>query len=208
MSEARPIALIGYSGHAFVVCDIFQSQHRSVEAYCENSEKDFNPYHLKYLGRETEVIAQLEAYDYFVAIGDNRLREKVSQKLMDLLSRNPVKTIHQKASISPTAKVGPGTMIGDGVIVNACSDIGQGVICNTQSVVEHESVLGDYCHLGPGAVLCGNVEVGAGTFIGARSVVTPGVKIGRGVIIGAGTVVIKDIPDDSKYVGNPQRQIP
>ena len=206
--KARPLVLVGYSGHAFVVCDIFQSQKRTVLGYCEGVEKSLNPYGLRYLGREEAVGDAWRDYAYFVAIGDNGLRRKVSEKLLALSGGPPERAVHVRASVSPTATIGAGAMIADGVVVNACARIGAGVICNTQSVVEHEVVLGDFCHLGPGAVLFGNVTVGEGTFIGARSVVVPGVQIGRGVVIGAGTVVLKDIPDRGKYVGNPQRPIP
>jgi acetyltransferase-like isoleucine patch superfamily enzyme len=83
--------------------------------------------------------------------------------------------------------------------------IGNGVICNTSSVVEHECFLGNFSHLAPGAILCGNVQVGENSFIGAGSVVRPGIRIGRNVIIGAGSVVVKDIPDFGKVAGNPAR---
>jgi acetyltransferase-like isoleucine patch superfamily enzyme len=66
-------------------------------------------------------------------------------------------------------------------------------------------MIGDFSHIAPGAVLCGNVKIGKGTFVGANSVITQGINIGNNVIIGAGTVVIRDIPDNCTVVGNPQR---
>ena len=54
MSQGKEIALIGYSGHAFVAADIFASANKQVSAYCDFSEKGFNPYNLKYLGREQD----------------------------------------------------------------------------------------------------------------------------------------------------------
>jgi acetyltransferase-like isoleucine patch superfamily enzyme len=38
-------------------------------------------------------------------------------------------------------------------------------------------------------------------------VVKQGIRIGSNVIIGAGTIVIKDIGNEEKVVGNPQRNI-
>ncbi len=46
-----------------------------------------------------------------------------------------------------------------------------------------------------------NVEVMSG------AIVFGGIKIGNNVIIGAGSVVNKDVPDNSKVVGNPMRII-
>ncbi|MBW7848688.1 MAG: hypothetical protein H3C41_11475 [Bacteroidales bacterium] len=57
-------------------------------------------------------------------------------------------------------------------------------------------------HLSPQSVLCGNVHIGEGSWIGAGSIVIPGVKIGKWCVIAAGSVVTKDIPDYSLAAGN------
>jgi len=205
----KSITLIGYSGHAFVVCDIFASQNLAIEGYCEKEEKKFNPYNLPFLGRENSVLSleTIKRNNYFVAVGDNRIRKKIIENLQNKLQKFPINAIHKKASVSETASLGYGVMIGNSSIINPCVSIGNGVICNTLSVVEHECEIGAYSHIAPGAILCGNVKVGVNTFIGANSVIREGIKIGDGVIIGAGTVVIRDIPNNSKVVGNPQKHI-
>ena len=47
----------------------------------------------------------------------------------------------------------------------------------------------------------------SGIFVGANAVVIQNVRIGNNVTIGAGAVILKDIPDGSTVVGNPQRFI-
>jgi acetyltransferase EpsM len=37
--------------------------------------------------------------------------------------------------------------------------VGKNVILNTGCIIEHECVLGDAVHIGPGAVLAGNVKL-------------------------------------------------
>lgn len=61
--------------------------------------------------------------------------------------------------------------------------------------------------IAPGAVLAGNVMVGENSFIGANSVVKQGVTIGNGVTVGAESVVIKNIPDNEIWVGNPAKKL-
>lgn len=203
------VVLIGYSGHAFVICDIFRSIGVTPMGYFDNAAKILNPFSLKYMGSErtSKSMKLLKEIDYFVAIGDNNIRHKIIEVISDSISKMPINAIHKNASISSSVIIGKGTMVGDGAIINACAKIGNGVICNTQSVIEHECEIGDFSHIAPGAVLCGNVKVGTQTFIGARSVIKEGITIGDNVIIGAGTVVIRDIVSNSIVVGNPQKNI-
>lgn len=209
MNKNQEVIIIGYSGHAFVVCDILLSQNIDILGYCDNEKKVANPYNLEFLGKESEKSAheKLLVKNYFTAIGNNIIRRKINEYLEKATNRPSINAIHAKSSISLTAKLGNGIMVGDGSIINACSEIGDGVICNTQSVIEHECKIGSYSHIAPGAVLCGNVKVGINTFIGARVVVKQDVKIGDNVIVGAGTVVIRDIPNNVTVVGNPQKNI-
>ena len=207
MSRSAGVILIGYSGHAFVVCDILDFQHATVEGYCEKNKKENNPYDLMYLGQEKDCLDSIRKHEYFVAIGDNGLRRTISQNLMAELDFLPIKAIHSSSIVSESADLAQGVMIGPGAVVNSQVVVGSGTICNTRSVVEHECEIGEYCHIAPGAVLCGAVILGEGSFIGAGAVVKEGVIIGSKVLIGAGTVVIKDIPDNSVVVGNPQRFI-
>jgi acyl-[acyl carrier protein]--UDP-N-acetylglucosamine O-acyltransferase len=69
--------------------------------------------------------------------------------------------------------------------------------------VDHNCILEDYVQVAPGANLCGNVSVGAGTFVGANAVVLENLKLGEWAIVGAGAVVIRDLPDRVTTVGCP-----
>lgn len=202
----KNIALIGYSGHAFVAFEIFFSQGQIVSAYAEEKEKQNNPYVLKWLGIESDasVIEKLRDYNYFVSIGDNLIRQKVSNILIEKLGQ-PETALHKSAIISRSLNAGHGNMYAPRVVINPQVQIGNGVICNTGCIIEHECIIGDYTHIAPGAVLCGNVIVGEGSFVGANAVIKEGIKIGKNAIIGAGTVVIRDVQDNQKIVGNPQR---
>jgi len=202
----KPVAIIGYSGHAYVIIDILLNAGRLVTAYCDQEEKEFNPYHLQYFGKESEAIRKLKKFDFFACVGHNFIREKIHVQMSDFLG-NPINAIHPSAVISSSVKIGDGVMIAANATINPLAEIGRGVICNTSCTIDHECKIGDFVHVAPGAVLCGNVTIGKGTFVGANSVIKQGVTIGRNVIIGAGTVIIKDIPDNVTVVGNPQKQL-
>ncbi len=201
--------LIGYSGHSYVVHGIYDALGIKVIGYFDKEEKSYNPYNLKYFGKESseEAFSVLQNDKFFIAIGDNAIRKKIFENFASRGSL-PVNAIHPSAIIDPTSILASnGIMISSNVSINALSKIGKAVICNTGSIIEHECEVGDFVHIGPGAVLCGNVSVGKETFIGANAVIRQGVQIGVNCTIGAGAVVIKDIPDNSVIAGNPSKNL-
>ncbi len=202
------VILIGYSGHAYVVVDIAIENQYKIIGYAEKSMVQNDPFNLVYAGYEKEYnfFENKEDVGFLIGIGDNYIRERIYNLIT---SKNAdIKTlISNTASISQSVKVNKGTFINKNVSINALAIVGSNVILNTACIIEHECEISDSVHIGPGAVLAGNVFVGERSFIGANSVIKQGVKIGKDVIVGAGTVVLYDIPDGKKIVGNPSRFI-
>lgn len=203
MSE---IVIIGYSGHAYVVAEAAVCSGLLVSYYSERKEVGSNPYKLKYLGfEEDEDFPGWEKdYHFILGIGDNNIRSKVAKKIAGH-NKEILSVIHPSASLAKSVQIGAGTFIARNVAINPLARIGNYVILNTSSVIEHECVIEDGAHIAPGAVLAGNVCVGEKAFIGANAVIKQGVRIGKKVVVGAGTVVLKDIADGVKVIGNPGR---
>ena len=61
----KPVAVVGYSGHSYVIIDILLNAGRIVTAYCDAEQKEKNPYHLTYLGKESESTFCLEILRLF-----------------------------------------------------------------------------------------------------------------------------------------------
>lgn len=198
--------IIGYSGHAYVIADILLKRKYNITGYCEKAARPINPYDLIYLGDEAEieVISKLRKFKAFLGIGDNQIRSKVYQHLIENNVELPLLR-HPKSTISKMSEIGFGSVVMPVAVVNALSKIGVGVILNTACVIEHECLIGNFVHIGPGAILAGNVSVGEKTFIGAGTVIRQNIKIGSNVVIGAGSVIVKDVPDAVTVFGNPGR---
>jgi len=200
---AKPVVIIGYSGHAHTGVDILTACGYTVTAYCDNEPKEQNPFNLTYLGPEMAVLDKLKEYDYFIGVGNNNLlRRKIYEAVSPILGE-PVNAIHPSAVLSPSVQLSHGHFISANVSINAVTILGKTAVCNTGSVIEHGCIIGDFTFIAPGAVLNGDVEIGDNTFVGANAVIKQGVRVGKNVIIGAGAVIIKDVPDDVTIVGNP-----
>ena len=134
----------------------------------------------------------------------NRVRKVIVGKLV---TNNKdiefVTIIHPSAIMSPSAKIGEGSVVMAGAVINADAVIGKHCIVNTGATIDHECVIEDFCHIAPGVHISGNTLVGEGTWIGIGSCVIQGITIGRNSVIGAGSVVVKDIPDGVVAYGNP-----
>ena len=199
--------LVGYSGHAFVVANVLRTAGRTIVGYCDRERKALNPFGLTYFGPEDSSAGreQLEQADFFVAIGDNRIRTKVTERLVAEGYQLASAAVAPSSQVAELVTVASGTLIAPRATVNVLATIGRGGIINTAAVVEHECRLGDQVHIAPGAVLTGNVTVGTGAFIGAGAVVLPGIHIGEWAIIGAGAVVLHDVSPGLTVYGNPAK---
>lgn len=200
------VAIIGYSGHAYVVVDAAIQSGLHVVGYCEECPKEFNPFDLIYLGNEKAADFDWGTYAFILGIGDNKIRSRVAESVKTNGGRL-VNVVHPTAWVSSTVHLGSGLFIGANVSINALASVGDQSILNTGCILEHECVLGAAVHLGPGSVLAGKVKVGANTFVGANAVVRQGVTIGENAVIGAGAVVVRDIMDGETVVGNPARKL-
>lgn len=190
--------LFGASGHGKVIKDILHANGIKVKAFIDDNT-EIN----ECAGRPVlhDVIG---LSPMIVSIGVNRVRKAIVGKLV---ANNKdiefVTAIHPSAIVSPSAKIGEGSVVMAGAVINANAVIGKHCIVNTGATIDHECVIEDFCHIAPGVHISGDTLVGEGTWIGIGSCVIQGITIGGNSVIGAGSVVVKDIPDGVVAYGNP-----
>ncbi len=204
----KKIVLIGYSGHGYVVAEAAKIAGLEIRYYIDLVQNTVNPFNLEYLASDVDQAFSdwNKGYAFIIGIGDNRIRENISKKILAKNERMPA-VIHPSASVSDKVQIGFAVFIARNASINPLAVIGDCAIINTAAVIEHECVIGSAAHIAPGTVLAGNVKVGDRSFIGANSVVKQGVTIGKDVIIGAGSVIIRDVPDGITVAGNPGKKI-
>jgi len=201
-TEINKLSIIGYSGHSYVCIDVALENSIGIIGYYDTHKKKYNPYGLKYLGRDNGSIS-----NSFICIGDNSKRQSIYNSLFPEINEETVNLIHPRSVISNKVNLETLILICAGAVVNPLADIGTGCIINTNAVIEHECKIGNFVHIAPSAVLAGNVTVGDRTLVGANSIVKEGVNIGNDVIIGAGAVILKDVLEGETVIGNPAKAL-
>jgi len=207
MKNKSKLLIIGARGHGRVVADIAIKMDRWKQILFLDDDKNMN-YSMgkEVIGKSGDFLKYINEYDIFVAIGNNKTREKIQSQLETAAANIPT-LIHPRAIIGEEVEVGIGSVVMAGAVINSGSIIYKGCIVNTGSTVDHDSIIEDYVHISPGAHLAGTVRVGKHTWIGIGATVSNNVKITGGCIIGAGAVVIRNISEEGTYVGVPARRI-
>lgn len=141
-----------------------------------------------------------------LALGDNRRRQEVAA-LIEAQGHTLGTFVHPTAWVSPSAKLGAGTVAFPRVVVHTEAQVGRGVILNTGCIVEHECRVGDFVHLSPAATLGGGASVGARSHIGMGATVLHLAHVGDDCIVGAGAVVLKELASGLTAVGVPARPL-
>lgn len=192
------MVLYGASGHAKVVIDILEAMGEPIDYVVDDdvNVSDVLGYRVEHGCKSFKEV--------IIAVGSCQQRKKITESIQ--AGCFPV-AIHPSAVISPRARIGAGTVVMQGAIVQSCATIGRHCIINTGASVGHDVKLADFVHVAPRAVLTGNVEAGECAWIGAGAVIRQGIKIGANSIIGVGAVVVKDVPEGMIVVGNPAKQL-
>ena len=194
----RIVYLYGASGHAKVVMDIAKLTHFDVPCLIDD-----NPAVNELAG--VPVVHSSEGLTpIIVTIGDCQIRRRIVEKLG---ARDYLTLIHPSAIKAESVRLGVGNVVMAGAILNPYVVVGNHCIINTGASVDHDSIIHDFVHIAPHCTLCGEVEIGEGTCVGAGTTIIQGIHIGKNCFIGAGVVVVKDIPDNSLCYGNPARVV-
>lgn len=195
--------IIGAGGHARVIFEVCMDNQKIVSRI-----HDDNPSVRHFYGYSVSPIHSIDQLSikdsFFLAIGDNGSRYKKYKQLCFLHYET---LIHSSAMVSPTAQIGDGTVVIHRAVIQAEVQVGKQVIINTGAQLGHDCVVDDFCHVAPGAILCGGVKLNRGVFVGAGAILVQGIEIGENTTIGAGTVVTRSIPSNQVMVGNPAREV-
>ena len=212
LSVRIPLVICGTGGHARVVADIVRvgSDYDLVgfldDVYPERHGQRFCDATVLG-GREQMGNLMAQGIRHVIlAFGDNASRRRIGAELVAtgfILGH----AVHARATVAADVRIGGGTVVMAGAVLNPNATLGESVIVNTCASVDHDCVLGNAVHLSPGAHLAGAVRLGDESWIGLGAVVLEGRSVGARTTVGAGAVVTHDLPADVVAYGVPAKVI-
>jgi len=201
--KSREYIIIGAGGHASVIADILLSSGCVVKGFLDDNVA-VGTFVLG--GSVLGTVDSCSSYPeclFVIGVGDNCTRQSIARAY-------PLDygvAIHPSAVLGRDVKIGCGSAIMAGCVINPRTTLGEHCIVNTSASVDHDCRIGDYVHISPGAALGGVVTVGSRTHVAIGACIRNVINVCDDVVVGAGAVVVKDITEPGTYAGVPARRI-
>jgi len=164
----------------------------------------------KVIGETKDVSRYLEDENIYFFIGYIGMKneKEVYDKITNLnIPRQRFATLIHPTAIIPKGycSIGYGELMAPLSQLSPDTTVGDNCILLPNSFLGHDSTMKRFSHITANSVVGGNVTLGKGSHVGTNATIRENIKIGDFAIIGSGSVVLKDIPDNSIYVGNPAK---
>ncbi len=163
MHNDKNIIILGAGGHAPVVIEIARACGFVVSAIYDDNPASVGKSvaGVAVAGRIADLPDSLTG-NAFIAIGNNAVRRSLCERFADLTW--PV-LVHPQACVSALARLDAGAIVCAGAVLQPNAVIGRQVIVNIGACVDHDSRVGDFCHIGAMAYVPVNSEIGAGSHL-------------------------------------------
>ena len=187
--------IFGSGGHARVIKSIIE-----------------NEFDVEFVGieLEKEIFSNISLFKdatFFIGIGQNSVRDRIFNRCQKF-GLKLGNCIASNAFVDKDVSLGIGVFVGYGASVLVGSVIGDNVIINTKSSVDHDCKIDNGTQITANVTLGGGVTIGRSCFIGISAVVLPGVNIKDFVNVMASSVVSKSFDSrDITIGGAPARRI-
>lgn len=207
------VFIYGTGGHGRELASIALagglSKGLSLAGFVDDADCSTRPFDLPVLKFE-----QIVRRNFHVLIGvgmpqaRKNLVRRVEEAGLSLVGlRHPSAIVLGDCQIADTAVLFPG------VVVTAQAIVGPHVHLNVGSSLSHDSTLGAYATLSPGARVAGHVQIGEGAFLGVSASTINGTRvkpllIGDWSYIAAGSCVTRPVAPGMRVAGVPAKPLP
>jgi sugar O-acyltransferase (sialic acid O-acetyltransferase NeuD family) len=209
------VVILGCGGHALVVWDILQCVGQRVLGFTAPDVAPGTPIRLGDVSRpvlgDDDALPRLLSEDADVrlvaGVGPEppAVRRAIVERIRAFGAGRTLVACHPRSVVALSVRLGDGTAVMAGAVVNPNVVVGTHCVVNTGSTIDHECLIADNVFIGPGAHLSGRVTVDEGAVIGVGASVRENIRIGRYAFVGGGAFVSHDVPDGMVVGGVPAR---
>ncbi len=208
---SKKIVIFGAGDQAKVLaCEILKKKDHKIAFFVDKfaSEKKKKIFGYKVISFD-DLKRNINQFNFgIIGIGDLDKRKKILSQVNKAFKKfNWLSIISNKTFVDESVKIGEGTFVMKGSIINLNSKIGKHCLINTASIIEHDCRLGNFVNCSPRSLLLGNVKIDDGSFIGANSTIIENMHVEKNVKIGANSLVNKTCKSNSLYFGSPIKKI-
>jgi sugar O-acyltransferase (sialic acid O-acetyltransferase NeuD family) len=200
---SKSLAIYGFGGHArevaFQMKDIIGREELDLQFYVDD----------EYANELAKPISEFDPKErmMMVAVADPKDREMMVKKL-------PPETefftfIHNAALVFDFENftIGEGSFVGAFSLITTNVHIGNHAILNRGNHIGHDTIVGDYLSMMPGAIISGNVTAGNRLYMGSNSSIREKLEVCDDVTLGLNCGLVKNIIEPGIYVGLPAKKL-
>lgn len=150
----KSLLIVGAGGHGKVVKETADAlgKFERIEFL-----DDVNP---KAIGKLEEMEKFQDQFDcIFPAVGNNELRRKIMENAKKMDYEVPI-LVHPTAYVSPSAKLGNGTIVEAMAVIHTKAVVEEGCIIAIGALVDHEALIEKYTYISCGTIVKANAKVG------------------------------------------------
>ena len=125
--------------------------------------------------------------------------------ILTLIDKSIMPNVIGVVIINDNSEIGCGSTIDRGSMSNTI--IGSNTYLDNQIHIAHNVKIGDNCIIAGQVGFAGSSTLGNNVMIGGQAGVSGHLKIGNNVQIGGGSGVVKDIPNNTKVMGYPAKDL-
>jgi sugar O-acyltransferase (sialic acid O-acetyltransferase NeuD family) len=207
-SSSRTVVLLGGGGHASDVLSAIESLNESGETlqvlgFVDDGQPDMRQWRrrgLEFLG-PTCRLSDIAFDAYVAAVGYPLERMGIVRSVP--ASARAISIVHPNSVMAKYVGLGDGNVVLGLAQISAGVTTGDHCLLSYCSMVGHDTMVGRFVSVMPGAAIGGRVTIGDYALIGANATVLEGLHIGAHARVGAGAVVTRDVAPGSTVVGVP-----
>ena len=183
------IIVIGTGGLAREFTAYF-SKKVNILGYSTNTPQDFQKFDLKGELFPSDLHTNNSPTDNIViAIGNPKVKKKLHQELSVKGFSFPT-IIHNSAIVSESSEIGEGVVISPLTVIGPNTNLKTLVYANYHVGIGHDSQIGEYTHINPGAQIGGDVTIHSESLIGSNSTLLQSTLLNAPLTIGSGSIVL------------------